>query len=160
MPMSTKCQKNENKMTINVIQHDDRLWYLRLFYDGAFSIAWKNDLDDQNLLLATVPTKEVQLRPLKTQTLWQRQTFGFVNGIESDVSQNVIQTLSTLISLAMALILTPSLSLTHFCKSDNCGISKVTRDSDLICQPTDTDFIILDENPVYANQISEFIQSV
>jgi hypothetical protein len=60
----------------------------------------------------------------------------------------------------MALILTPSLSLTHFCKSDNCGISKVTRDSDLICQPTDTDFIILDENPVYANQISEFIQSV
>jgi hypothetical protein len=25
---------------------------------------------------------------------------------------------------------------------------------------TDTDFIILDENPVYANQISEFIQSV
>jgi hypothetical protein len=23
MPMSTKCQKNENKMTINVIQHDD-----------------------------------------------------------------------------------------------------------------------------------------
>jgi hypothetical protein len=25
MPMSTKCQKNENKMTINVIQHDDRL---------------------------------------------------------------------------------------------------------------------------------------
>jgi hypothetical protein len=25
MPMSTKCQKNENKMTINVIQYDDRL---------------------------------------------------------------------------------------------------------------------------------------
>jgi hypothetical protein len=25
MPMSTKCQKNENKMTINVKQHDDRL---------------------------------------------------------------------------------------------------------------------------------------
>jgi hypothetical protein len=59
----------------------------------------------------------------------------------------------------MALILTPPLSQTHFCKSDNCGISKVTRDSDLICQ-TDTDFIILHENPVYANQISEFIQSV
>jgi hypothetical protein len=34
-------------MTINVIQHDD-------IYDGAFSIALKNDLDDQNLLLATV----------------------------------------------------------------------------------------------------------
>jgi hypothetical protein len=41
-------------MTINVIQYDDRLWYLRLFYNGAFSIASKNDLDDQNLLLATV----------------------------------------------------------------------------------------------------------
>jgi hypothetical protein len=41
-------------MTINVIQHD-RL-YLRLFYNGAFSIASKNDLDDQNLLLATVLT--------------------------------------------------------------------------------------------------------
>jgi hypothetical protein len=76
----------------------------------------------------------VQLRPLKNQTLLKRQTFSFVNGIESDVSQNVIQTLSTLISLAIALILTPSLSQTHFCKSDNCGISKVTRDSDLICQ--------------------------
>jgi hypothetical protein len=41
-------------MTINVIQHDDRLWYLRLFYNGVFSIASKDDLDDQNLLLATV----------------------------------------------------------------------------------------------------------
>jgi hypothetical protein len=61
----------------------------------------------------------------------------------------------------MALILTPSLSQKHFCKSDNFGISKVTRDSDLIhMSNTDTDFIILDENPVYANQISEFIQSV
>jgi hypothetical protein len=27
--------------------------YLRLFYNGAFSIASNNDLDDQNLLLAT-----------------------------------------------------------------------------------------------------------
>jgi hypothetical protein len=25
MPMSTKCQKNEEKMTINAIKHDDRL---------------------------------------------------------------------------------------------------------------------------------------
>jgi hypothetical protein len=65
-----------------------------------------------------------------------------------------------LISLAMALILTPSLSQTHFCKSDNCGISKITRYSDANMSNTDTDFIILDENPVYANQISEFIQSV
>jgi hypothetical protein len=56
MPMSTKCQKNENKITINVIQHDDDLWHLRLFYNGAFSIASNNDLDNQNLLLATVPT--------------------------------------------------------------------------------------------------------
>jgi hypothetical protein len=49
-----KVSKNENKMTINVIQHDVRLWHLRLFYNVAFSIASKNDLDDQNLLLATV----------------------------------------------------------------------------------------------------------
>jgi hypothetical protein len=54
MSTSTKCQKIEKKITINVIQHDDRLWYLRLFYNGAFSTASKNDLDDQNLLLATV----------------------------------------------------------------------------------------------------------
>jgi hypothetical protein len=85
--------------------------------------------------------------------------FGFVNGIESDVSQNVTQTFSTLIYLAMALILTPSATLTHFCKSHNCDISKVTLDSDLICQKL-TLTIILDENPVSANQISEFIQSV
>jgi hypothetical protein len=26
MPMSTKCQKMEKKITINVIQHDDRLY--------------------------------------------------------------------------------------------------------------------------------------
>jgi hypothetical protein len=45
-------------MTINVIQHDDRLWYLRLFYNGAFSIASKIDLNDQNLLLAIVHWSE------------------------------------------------------------------------------------------------------
>jgi hypothetical protein len=28
MPMSVKCQKNEKRMTINVIQHDDKLCYL------------------------------------------------------------------------------------------------------------------------------------
>jgi hypothetical protein len=55
MPTSTKCQKIEKKKTFNVIQHDDRLWYLRPFYNGAISIASKNDLDDQNVLLATVP---------------------------------------------------------------------------------------------------------
>jgi hypothetical protein len=43
-----KVSKNEKKMRINVIQHDDRLWNLRPFYNGAFYI------DDQNLLLATV----------------------------------------------------------------------------------------------------------
>jgi hypothetical protein len=32
------------------------LRYLRLFYNGAFSIASKNNLEDQNLLLATVPS--------------------------------------------------------------------------------------------------------
>jgi hypothetical protein len=47
MTMSTKCQKNETKITTNVIQHDDRLWYLRPFYNGAFSIALKHDFDDQ-----------------------------------------------------------------------------------------------------------------
>jgi hypothetical protein len=46
MPMSIKCQKHEKKMTINVIQHDDS--------NGAFSIASKNDIDNQNVLLATV----------------------------------------------------------------------------------------------------------
>jgi hypothetical protein len=35
--------------------------YLRLFYNGAFSIASKNDLDDQNLLLATVQDVEVRM---------------------------------------------------------------------------------------------------
>jgi hypothetical protein len=42
MPMSTKCKKKIElllkKMTINVVQHDDRLWYLRPFYNGPFSI--------------------------------------------------------------------------------------------------------------------------
>jgi hypothetical protein len=45
--MSTKCQKNEKKMTINVIQHDDRLRYLQPFYNGAFSIMPKHHFDDQ-----------------------------------------------------------------------------------------------------------------
>jgi hypothetical protein len=47
MTMSTKCQKYEKKVTTNVIQHDDRLWYLRPLYNGAFSIASKYDFDDQ-----------------------------------------------------------------------------------------------------------------
>jgi hypothetical protein len=34
-----------NKVSINVIQHDDRLLYLRLFYNGAFSIPSKHDFD-------------------------------------------------------------------------------------------------------------------
>jgi hypothetical protein len=45
-----KLSKNE---IINVIQHDDRLLYLRSFYNGAFSIASKHDFDDQFFLLAT-----------------------------------------------------------------------------------------------------------
>jgi hypothetical protein len=89
----------------------------------------------------------------------KRQTFSFVNGIESDVSQNVTQTLSTLISLAMAFILTPSLCQTHFCKSDIAAF-QMLRAILTYMSNTDTDFIILDENPVYANQISDFIQSV
>jgi hypothetical protein len=47
-----KLSKNEQKMAINVIKHDDRLWYLWLFYNGAFSSASKNDIDDQNLGIA------------------------------------------------------------------------------------------------------------
>jgi hypothetical protein len=39
--------KYEKKITINVLQHDDRLRYLRPFYNGAFSIAAKYDFDDQ-----------------------------------------------------------------------------------------------------------------
>jgi hypothetical protein len=51
----TKCQKNDKKTTINVIKIDDRLWYLRPFYNGAFSSASKHDFDDQFFfLLATV----------------------------------------------------------------------------------------------------------
>jgi hypothetical protein len=44
MPMSTKCKKNEKKMTMNIIEHNDRLGYLRRFYNGAF--ASKNDIED------------------------------------------------------------------------------------------------------------------
>jgi hypothetical protein len=76
----------------------------------------------------------VQLRPLGARTLWQRRAFGFVSGVEGDVSRGVTRTLSTLVSLAMALVLAPSLSQTHFCKSDNCGISGVARDSGLVCR--------------------------
>jgi hypothetical protein len=39
-------------MSYLMIGYDD----IRLFYKGAFSIASNNDLDDQNLLLATVHT--------------------------------------------------------------------------------------------------------
>jgi hypothetical protein len=44
MPMSTNCQKI---LLINVIQHNDRLRFLRPFYSGAFYIASKHDFDDQ-----------------------------------------------------------------------------------------------------------------
>jgi hypothetical protein len=44
MPMPTKCKKNEKKMTMNITEHDDRLGYLRRFYNGAF--ASKNDIED------------------------------------------------------------------------------------------------------------------
>jgi hypothetical protein len=56
MRMSTKCQKKWKKCQLMsykmMIGYE--LWYLRQFYNGTFSIASKNDLDDQNLLLATV----------------------------------------------------------------------------------------------------------
>jgi hypothetical protein len=47
-------------MTISVIQHDDRLYYLRPFYSGTFSIASKYDFDDQFFLLATVQYNPAQ----------------------------------------------------------------------------------------------------
>jgi hypothetical protein len=53
----------------------------------------------------------------------------------------------------MALTLTPSLS--HIFANQIIAAFQNANMSN-----TDTDFIILDENPVYANQISEFIQSV
>jgi hypothetical protein len=46
--------KKVEKIAITVVQLDEILLYLRPFYNGAFSIASKNDIDDQNLLLATV----------------------------------------------------------------------------------------------------------
>jgi hypothetical protein len=42
---------------------------LRLFYNGAFLIASKNDLDDQNLLLATVHIRGDQIGLFKLVTL-------------------------------------------------------------------------------------------
>jgi hypothetical protein len=39
-----------------VSKNDDRLRYLRPFYNGAFCIASNNDIDAQNLLLATICT--------------------------------------------------------------------------------------------------------
>jgi hypothetical protein len=52
MPMSTKCQKMRTKRQL--MSYNMMIGYVRLFYNGAFSTASKNDLDDQNLLLATL----------------------------------------------------------------------------------------------------------
>jgi hypothetical protein len=52
MPMSTKCQKMRTKRQL--MSYNMMIGYVRLFYNGAFSTALKNDLDDQNLLLATL----------------------------------------------------------------------------------------------------------
>jgi hypothetical protein len=46
---------------------------LRLFYNGAFSIASKNDLDDQNLLLATVPS--ITIKKIICLTLSEFENF-------------------------------------------------------------------------------------
>jgi hypothetical protein len=45
-------RKKLQLMSYLMIGYDD----IRLFYNGAISIASKNGLDDQNLLLATVHT--------------------------------------------------------------------------------------------------------
>jgi hypothetical protein len=57
MPMSTKCQKNEKKMTINAIQHDDVL----CIYDCFTEWPWR-----QNLLLVTVHMKRKEDGGLKS----------------------------------------------------------------------------------------------
>jgi hypothetical protein len=57
MPMSTKWKKKLEKMTINVIQHDDRLWYLRPFYNGAFSVVSKHDFDNKFFFFARDSTR-------------------------------------------------------------------------------------------------------
>jgi hypothetical protein len=54
MPMTTKCQKNKKKMKINDIQHDDKFWYLRPFYNGVFSIASRNLLQNLAILLLNI----------------------------------------------------------------------------------------------------------
>jgi hypothetical protein len=66
LPMSTKCQRNEKKITINdeLMSYNIWLWYLRPFYNGAFSIVSKDDFDDQFFLRATVSTVNYQHSPL------------------------------------------------------------------------------------------------
>jgi hypothetical protein len=56
-------------MSINVIQYDDRLWYLRSFYNEAFSIASKHEFDDQFVLLATVYFRNVCSLVITIETL-------------------------------------------------------------------------------------------
>jgi hypothetical protein len=85
IPTSTKCQKMRKKMRINVIQHDDRLWNLRPFYNRAFYIASKNDIDDQNLFLATVHNYYLSkiskicslIKKIKTTPFWTIFMFAF-----------------------------------------------------------------------------------
>jgi hypothetical protein len=59
MLMSTNCKKIRKKkkqlMAYNIMIGYE-LTIFTTFYNGAFSIASKNDLEDQNLLLATVPS--------------------------------------------------------------------------------------------------------
>jgi hypothetical protein len=47
MPMSTKCQKNEKKMTINVIQHDDRSYIYDCFTLEHFRLRQRMTLTGQ-----------------------------------------------------------------------------------------------------------------
>jgi hypothetical protein len=51
MAMSTKCQKNEKKMAINVIQHDDRL--SRVMYDIYDCFTMEHFRLRQRMTLAT-----------------------------------------------------------------------------------------------------------
>jgi hypothetical protein len=53
----------------------------------------------------------------------------------------------------MALIVTPSLSQTHFCKSDNCGISKVIAVHDYFKHAGGRDIFLLDWRQVLSYDV-------
>jgi hypothetical protein len=61
---------------------------LRLFYNGAFSIASKNDLDDQNLLLATVHTWKK--KQFKNRVFYGANINRYINTITIEINLTII----------------------------------------------------------------------